>query len=98
MDHQVVAPVGVNGGPGGQWDALFEDGSPQVEVLDELLDVDTELTQLGGQGRTSHGHLSWDGGPQAPNVMGDLRPSCFLQSRRLGGHLGPQISDLTDKE
>ena len=43
VDHQVVAPVGVHSGPCRQWDALFVDGRPQVEVLDELLDVDTEL-------------------------------------------------------
>ena len=69
VDHQVVAPVRVDGGPGGQRDPLLVDGRPQVEVLDELLDVDTELTQLGGQGRSSHGHLSWYRGPQSSNVM-----------------------------
>ena len=72
MDDQVVAPVRIDGGPGGQWHSFSEDGGPQVEIFDKLLDVDSQLTKLGGQGWTSHRHLSWDIGLESSNVMIDL--------------------------
>ena len=86
VDHQVVAPVGVHGGAGGQRHALAEYRGPEVEILHELLNVDPELAQLGGHGRARHGHLGGDRGPQAADVMLDLGRGGLLQPRRLGGH------------
>ena len=86
MDHQIVAPVRVDGGPGGQGDALPEYRGPEIKVLDKLLDVDSKLAQLGGHGGTRHAHLGGDVSPQAAYVMLDLGGGCLLEPCCLGGH------------
>ena len=95
MDNQVVAPVGVDGGPGRQWDSLFINGRPQVEILHELLNVNAELAQLGGERRPSHGHLCRNGAPQSSYVVIYLGRGHFLQFRGLRRHLGDKDTDVT---
>ena len=86
MNHKVVASVGIDGGPGWQWDTLAKYRGPEVEVLDELLDVDAELAELRGHGGARHTHLGRDVGPQPADVMLDLGGGRLLEPRGLGGH------------
>ena len=88
MDYEVVTSVRIDCGPCWQWDALAKYRRPEVEVLDKLLDVDAELTELRGHGGAGHTHLGRDVGPQAADVMLDLDGGRLLELRGLGGHGG----------
>ena len=86
MNHEVITSVRIDCGPCGQRYALAKYRCPEIEVLDKLLDVHTELAQLRGHGGTRHTHLGGDGGPQAADVMLDLGGGRLLEPRGLGGH------------
>ena len=72
MNHQTVASVRADVSSCWQRNSFTINGCSQIEIFDKLLDVDTKLTQLRGQGRSSHGHLRWNIGSQSSNVMVDL--------------------------
>ena len=86
MDHETVTSVRIDGGPCGKRDALAKYRGAEIEVLDKLLDVDTELAELRGHGGTRHAHLGGYGGPQAADVVLDLDGGSLLEPRGLGGH------------